>query len=277
MPLKILRQTATRLAWAMFLLAFAACLPSSGMAGTDGVDSSFVDVQLVIAADVSTSMDAEEKFLQAAGFAGAFRDPEIIKAITGGPAGRIAVTYFEWGGARRQRTVVPWMVIDGVTSAWEFAKRIERNKPSTLRRGTSIAAALDHALLLIDGSTLSAGRIVVNLSGDGPDDRALDLDRSRERLLERGATINAMAVIYKSLLDGVVEGGEETMTPADMLGYFRDRVIGGAGAFVEPVWAISDYSDAIRRKLLREIRDATLSAELTEAGDETALIGSIRE
>ena len=71
----------------MFLLAFTACLPSSGMAGTDGADSSFVDVQLVIAADVSTSMDAGEKRLQAAGFAGAFRDPEIIKAITGGPAG----------------------------------------------------------------------------------------------------------------------------------------------------------------------------------------------
>ncbi len=266
-----------RLAGAVFLLAFAACLPSSSKAGTDSADMSFVDVQLVIAADVSTSMDAEEKFLQAAGFAGAFRDPEIIKAITGGPAGRIAVTYFEWGGARRQRTVVPWMVIDGVTSAWEFAERIEHNKPSTLRRGTSIAAALDHAHLLIDDCNLSAGRIVVNLSGDGPDDRVLDLDRSRERLLDRGVTINAMAVIYKGLLDGVVEGGEETMTPADMLAYFEARVIGGAGAFVEPVWAISDYADAIRRKLLREIRGAMLSAELTEAGDETALTATIRD
>lgn len=258
----------------MFLLAFAACVSSSRMAGA-AADTSFVDVQLVIAADVSTSMDAEEKRLQAAGFARAFRDPEIIKAITGGPAGRIAVTYFEWGGARRQRTVVPWMVIDSVASAWEFAGRIERNNPSTLRRGTSIAAALDHALLLIEGSSLAAGRVVVNLSGDGPDDRTLDLDGSRERLLERGATINAMAVIYKSLLDGVVEGSEETMTSADMLAYFRDRVIGGAGAFVEPVWALSDYADAIRRKLLREIRDATLSAELTQAGGETAPAGPI--
>lgn len=264
-----------RLAKPAFLLIALAGWSSPGVAGS-GDD--FVDVQLAIAADVSISMDREEKLLQAAGFAAAFRDPEVIHAITGGPAGRIAVTYFEWGGARTQRLVVPWMVIDGVESAWEFAGRIEGNNPSKLRRGTSIAGALGHALDLLDASGIAAGRRIVNLSGDGPDDRALDLESVREKLLDSGVTINAMAVIYKGRLDGVVDGVEETMTPADMLAYFEKNVIGGAGAFVEPVWAISDYANAVKRKLLREIRDARLSAELTEADSgETALAGSSQE
>lgn len=259
MPAAFFRGIASRFARSAFYLIALAVWTSPSTAG-DG--DRFVDVQLAIAADVSISMDREEKLLQAAGFAAAFRDPDVIHAITGGPTGRIAVSYFEWGGARNQRTVVPWMVIDGVESAWRFAEQIERSRPGKLRRGTSIAGALGHALDLFDAGGIAAGRRIVNLSGDGPDDRALDLRSVREKLLDSGVTINAMAVVYKSLLDGVVDGVEDTMTPADMLAYFEENVIGGAGAFVEPVWAISDYADAVKRKLLREIRSPSLSASL---------------
>lgn len=248
----------------LFLAALAAWA-APAMAG--GSDDRFVDVQLAIAADVSFSMDREEKLLQAAGFAAAFRDPEIIDAIKEGPAGRIAVAYFEWGGARTQRLVVPWMVIDGIESAWSFAEQIEQSRPGRLPRGTSIAGALGQAQELLDAGGIAAGRRVVNLSGDGPDDRTLDLGSVRQRLLDSGATINVMAVVYKGLLDGVVDGAEETMTPAGLLAYFQENVIGGGGAFVEPVWSISDYATAIKRKLLREIRSPSLSASLTRSAD----------
>jgi hypothetical protein len=249
---------------AFFLVALAVW---AGPAVASGNDDRSVDVQIAIAADVSISMDREEKFMQAAGFAAAFRDPEVIDAITDGPAGRIAVAYFEWGGARAQRLVVPWTVVDGIESAWRFAEEIERARPGRLPRGTSIAGALARAQDLLDTSGIAAGRRVVNLSGDGPDDRTLDLQSVRQKLLDSGATINAMAVVYKSLLDGVVDGVEETMTPADMLAYFQENVIGGAGAFVEPVWSIADYATAIKRKLLREIRSPSLSASLMRSAD----------
>lgn len=245
------------------LLALLSGLPLGAMAGEVSSQSVPVDLQLVIAADVSLSMDPEEKRLQSAGFAAAFRDPEIVSAITEGPSGRISVAYFEWGGRRLQRMVVPWMVIDGVESAWNFASHIERARSSTLRGGTSVAAALDYAGAMLDES-VSAPRRIVNLSSDGIDDRALDLDGIRKNLFAGGVTVNAMAILYKGRLHGVVEGVEDTMTPADMLAYFRDRVIGGPGAFVEPVWSVADYKDAIRRKLLREIRHPALSAGLAD-------------
>ena len=251
--------------------AFLAALVWAAPAISGGNDDRFVDMQLAIAADVSISLDREEKFLQAAGFAAAFRDPEIIDAIAEGPVGRIAVAYFEWGGARAQRLVVPWTIVDGVESAWQFAELIERMRPGRLPRGTSIAGALAQAHDLLDAGGFAAGRRVVNLSGDGPDDRTLDLESVRQKLLDSGATINVMAVVYKSLLDGVVDGAGETMTPDDMLAYFQENVIGGAGAFVEPVWSISDYAAAIKRKLLREIRNPNLSASLVRSAGPNAI------
>ncbi len=222
-----------------------------------------VDVQLVIAADVSLSMDADEKRLQARGFAEAFRDPRLTDAIARGPTGRIAVAYFEWGGARQQRLVVPWTIIDGTGSAADFAERIGSRTPGRHHQGTSIAGALNYALGLMEAGGLLATRRVINISGDGVDDRVMDLDRVRGEIVRRGIVINGMAVVYKGRLQGVVDGVEDTMTPGDILQYFEENVIGGEGAFVEPVKERGDYSTAIMRKLIREIRGPSISAGLS--------------
>lgn len=212
-----------------------------------------VDLQLVIAADVSTSMDREEKTLQQQGFVLAFRDPELIRMMLAGPEGRISVTYFEWGGDRTPKLVVPWTVIDSPQAALAFAQRLERNFPSRLPRGTSIGMALDYSSYLLQSSGYDAGRNVVNLSGDGVNNNVPDVEETRARLLDMGTTINGMPIVYKSLLQGVLDGAEDDFPPEYLIDYYRNEVIGGPGAFVEPVTARQNYSAAILRKLIREI------------------------
>lgn len=212
-----------------------------------------VDVELVIAADVSISMDREEALLQQQGFVEAFRHPDILRAIDSGPAGRIAVTYLEWGGDRRHRVVVPWVLIDGAESAGRFADRLETSRPARFKRGTSISSALVRSHDLLQHSGFAGARRVINISSDGVNNKGPKLAHVRARLLADGVTINGLPIVYKGLLDGVVAGPAVRADPAFLIDYFERDVIGGPYAFVEPVTAIESYADAIRRKLVREI------------------------
>ncbi len=212
-----------------------------------------VDVELVIAADASVSMDREEALLQQQGFVEAFRHPDILRAIETGPTGRIAVSYLEWGGDSRHRVVVPWTLIDGAESARRFADRLEASRPARFKRGTSISSALLRSHDLLQQSGYAGARRVVNISGDGVNNKGPDLAHVRARLLANGVTINGLPIVYKGLLDGVVAGSELQTNPTFLIDYFERDVIGGPYAFVEPVTAIETYADAIRRKLMREI------------------------
>jgi len=224
-----------------------------------------VDVQLVVAADASISMDREEALLQQQGFVAAFRHPDILRAIDSGPTARIAVTYLEWGGDGRHRIVVPWMLIDGAETALRFAERLETSRPARFKRGTSISSALLRSHDLLQRSGFSGARRVVNISGDGVNNKGPDLAHVRARLLADGVTINGLPIVYKGVLDGVVAGSVIRADPAFLIDYFERDVIGGPYAFVEPVTAIENYADAIRRKLVREIAVPTY-AELAGAG-----------
>jgi hypothetical protein len=229
-----------------------------------------VDVQLVIAADVSISMDRQEKQLQQEGFARAFRHPEIVRAIQAGPLGRIAVVYFEWGGERQQRVVIPWMLIDGAASARRFAEDLEDRSPSKFIRGTSLSGALEKAAELFANSKFSGGKRVVNISGDGMNTQGREIEPVRRALVDLGITINGMPIVYKGLLDGVVRDREIPHDPQQLIDYFEQHVIGGSEAFVEPVVAMRNYEDAIHRKLLREI-GLPIYSDLNSTSEEAAL------
>lgn len=211
-----------------------------------------VDVELVIAADVSISMDREEKRLQQQGFARAFRHPEIVQAIRSGSLGRIAVTYFEWGGANQQRVIVPWMLISDAAAAEKFSERLEKNSPARFLKGTSLSGALEKSADLFRQGRFSGARRIINISGDGVNNKGSDLEPIRAALVSSGVTINGMPIVFKGLLEGVIEGAGFT-DPKLLIGYFEDEVIGGPHAFVEPVTAERNYTEAVHRKLLREI------------------------
>ncbi len=203
-----------------------------------------VDLDLVIAVDVSLSMDLEEQRLQRDGYVTAFRDPEIHKAVTSGPNGRVAVTYLEWAGPASQQVVVPWVVIDGPRAAIALADRLEA-APISRARMTSISRALQHSGRLLESSGTRPIRRVIDVSGDGPNNAGLPVVPARDELVAKGVTINGLPIMLK-LPTGFFD-------LADLDQYYSDCVIGGTGAFMIPIKNKSEFLSATRRKLLLEI------------------------
>ncbi|MEQ8814427.1 MAG: DUF1194 domain-containing protein [Thalassobaculum sp.] len=205
-----------------------------------------VDLELVLAVDVSRSMDAHEQALQRAGYVNAFRDAEVLRAIRSGPIGRIAVTYVEWAGAGLQHVVVPWMLVedaasgDGVSRALEFA-------PYDARRRTSISDALLFSAALFQTSGFAGSRRVIDVSGDGPNNQGVAVALARDRVLDQGIVINGLPI----MLNPRQPSGFFDVAELDL--YYEDCVIGGFGAFIVTVTDPSEFVSAIRRKLILEI------------------------
>lgn len=216
-----------------------------------------VDLALVVASDVSTSMSYAERRMQQKGFVDAFRHPRIIQAMKGGRSGRIAVTYMEWGGKGRQRIVIPWTIIEGEVSAWSFSMALEANFPATLRPGTAMGDALQFASLLFRECGCDPERSVINISGDGTSNIGQNLEPVRRALLSQGITINGLPIA-----SGEPSDGEQSIPPDQLISYFYREVIGGAGAFSVPVLSYETYPPAIYRKLLREISGAGEVADI---------------
>lgn len=206
-----------------------------------------VDLELVLAVDVSASIDGSEVDLQRVGYISALTDPDVVAAMTGGTLGRVAVTYVEW--AEFQRTLVGWTLIDSAAAAAAFAGRLAR-QPAPPGRTTVIDAALDHAATLFAGNGFDGTRRVIDLSSDGRDTYdPLDekVPAARDRVLAQRITINGLA-INPDNEQFIVEGAPE---PLDR--YFRSNIIGGPGAFIVVAQGIEDFPRAVLRKLVREI------------------------
>lgn len=208
-----------------------------------------VDVELVIAVDVSLSMDLDEQRIQREGYVAAFRDPEIHKAIASGAYGRIAVIYMEWAGPISQSVVVPWTVIDTPQSARALADRLEA-LPISRARLTSIGAALHFARDLFASSGAKSTRHVVDVSGDGPNNSGPPVAPARDKLVAEGIVINGLPIVLKTSAPSFFD-----LTDLDR--YYAECVIGGPGSFMVPVREISELKAAIRRKLLLEISGIT--------------------
>lgn len=214
-----------------------------GLAQPDG-DGVPVDVELLLAVDVSGSMDAEEHAVQRAGYLQALQHPELIEAITGGIHGRIALSYMEWAGPSAQVVVVPWREIDGAESAASFAAELDAI-PVAQIRGTSISGALAYGMTLFPDNGYQGLRRIVDVSGDGANRGGPPLAAVREAVVAAGIVINGLPIIIRPTA-GVV--------PLDR--YYWDCVTGGAGSFVIPVAAPEELAAAIRRKLVLEIAEA---------------------
>ncbi len=219
-----------------------------------------VDLELVLAVDVSGSMDVGERELQRDGYVQAFLHPDVIAAVTSGFSGRIAVSYVEWAGPRSQTMVMPWRLIDGKKASEAVSAELSRAESPRIR-GTSISGALAFSGALFDGNGFAGGRQVIDISGDGPNNMGLPVVPVRDAVLARGITINGLPVTLRPT-------GSFGL-PAGLLDiYYEDCVIGGPGAFFVSVQAPEQLADAIRRKLVLEIagrEPALVPAQLAQA------------
>jgi hypothetical protein len=199
-----------------------------------------VDAEIVLAVDASGSMDPHERDIQRQGYADALRHPDLMRAITAGWHGRIALSYFEWAGDVRPATLIPWRLVDGPEPAGAFASEIEANRVPTWR-GTSISRAINFAVDLLEVSEFEAAKRVIDISGDGPNNFGPPVTAARDRAVDLGITINALPILVRP------------SRGVELDRYFEDCVIGGQGAFVVVVSAPEEFSQAIRRKLILEI------------------------
>jgi hypothetical protein len=204
-----------------------------------------VDLELILAVDVSGSMDEEEHILQRQGYVAAFRHPEVINTIMSGFIGRVAVTYVEWAGPVSQVVTVPWRIIDGKDSAAALAD-ILADEPIAFIRGTSISGGLEFAEGLFDDNGFEGTRRVIDVSGDGANNMGGPVEAARDQALARGIVINGLPLLLRPRLYFWTDG-------AGLDDYYRDCVVGGPGSFVIPVTEKSHLARAIRRKLLLEI------------------------
>lgn len=220
------------------------CLPGAP-ADAQGAGEMAVDVELVLAVDVSRSMTERELEIQRRGYAEAIASIEVIEAIGGGPNGRVALTYVEWAGSISQRTVVPWTLIGSAADARAFARRLTTHFEAAMRR-TSISGAIDHAAGLFEGNGYGGLRQVIDVSGDGPNNEGRSVEAARDEAVARGIVINGLPLMTR-------EGMGFQWTLPDLDRYYEDCVIGGPAAFVVPVTDWSEFARAVRRKLVLEL------------------------
>src|SRR5262245_55034787 len=204
-----------------------------------------VDVELVIAVDVSYSMDPDEQALQREGYILALTSKEFLQALRQGANGRIAITYFEWAGQSDQKIVMPWRLIDGPEAADAVAAEIAR-APYRRASRTSISGALRFAKPLFDDSGYKGLRRVIDVSGDGANNAGPLIVPMRDDLLAAGITINGLPIMLKRPYVG-------TMDIEELDVYYEDCVIGGPGSFVIPIREREKFIEATRTKLVLEI------------------------
>lgn len=204
-----------------------------------------VDVELVLAVDISQSMDTEEQEIQRAGYVAALTSREFLDAIQVGPIGRVAVTYMEWGGVDEHFIVADWTIVQDAASASHFASKIAEAPLRQVQR-TSIASALQKSVELVETNQYMGLRRVIDISGDGPNNQGGSVTEMRDRMIAAGVTINGLPLMMKSN-----KNTWQAMLNLDH--YYEDCVIGGPGSFAIPVRSKEGFADAIRMKLVLEI------------------------
>lgn len=222
---------------AKFLALMAAVLLVAG-GSASALAQAAVDLQLVLAVDVSGSVSDERFKLQKQGYAEAFRNWRVLEAIRSGAAQAIAVTMTQWTGPSQQAQVVPWMVITDEASMLAFAEAVERTTRQLYGGGTSISGAIDHAMTLFPGAGAKGGRQVIDVSGDGANNRGRPAAEARDDAVRDGATINGLPIM-------ALEPGLDQ--------YYQSNVIGGPNAFMIVAETYETFAEAVLKKLVTEI------------------------
>jgi hypothetical protein len=209
-----------------------------------------VDVLLVLAVDVSRSVDEDEARLQREGYRNAVSDPMVVEAIRGGMIGAVGIAYVEWAGAEYQRLVLPWTRIASPADAFAWATRLDEAPRASLS-WTSISGALDFSRAVLADAPFEATRRVIDVSGDGVNNSGGAVEVARDRLLAEGVTINGLPIMNDRPTFG-------RLPPVPLDEYFRESVVGGPGAFVIPAEDFQAFGQAVKRKLIREIAETDI-------------------
>jgi len=242
------RRLAARRGWTRWLacLAAAAVICMGGAAPGLAQGDTPVDLELVIAVDISRSIDLKEARLQRDGYIEALRDREVIEAIESGILGRIAVGYFEWAGFGHHEIIVDWTLIDTAADALEFSNQLTHGFPKSASR-TSISSAISFGQSWFNDNGFEGTRRVIDVSGDGPNNWGELVTVARDRAVAEGVVINGLPILDRS-------GGLFARFHIDNLDlYYRNCVIGGEGAFIVTAEGHRDFARAVRRKLVLEI------------------------
>ncbi|HVY42823.1 MAG TPA: DUF1194 domain-containing protein [Hyphomicrobiaceae bacterium] len=212
-------------------------------------DDDQVDLLLVLAADVSRSVDAAKFKLQREGYAAAITHPKVVAAIESVPTGRIAICFVEWSGATAQAVMVDWTLIGNAAEAQAFADGVLM-APRLFMERTSISAAIDFALAQIERAPFKGSRHIIDVSGDGTNNSGRDVVQARDEALARGVTINGVAILST---DPLPSNPLHTHPPGGLLKYYEDNVIGGPGAFALAAETHADFGRSMISKLVKEI------------------------
>lgn len=217
-----------------------------------------VDLELVLAVDISGSIDPVEAELQRQGYVAALSHPRVIEAIELGPVGRIAVTYVDWANEHHHETRVEWTTVSDAKSAEAIAATLAE-APLATGRWTSISGAIDFAADLFAGNGYEGTRQVIDVSGDGYNNRGRPVTDARDDAVAAGITINGLPIVNERTNPW---GGPPAR---DLDIYYEDHVIGGPGAFIVVAESFDDFASAVLSKLILEIASAEPPTELVRA------------
>ncbi len=211
-----------------------------------------VDLLLVLASDVSRSVDAAKFKLQRDGYVAAISNPRVIDAIRSGPHGRIAICFVEWSGVGAQKVVIDWTLIDGAKAAQEFTSQLDEAQRSFADR-TSISGGIDFAMTQFERAPFQSTRRTIDVSGDGTNNSGRDVTAARDDALTQGVTINGLVILSEQPLSW---NADHTNPPGGLEAYYRNNVIGGPGAFVMVAENFNAFGQAIINKLIAEVAAA---------------------
>ena len=232
----------------LMLLTFAgAAAPPAAAAAAEPVD-----LLLVLAADVSRSVDSGKFQLQREGYAAAVSDPRVLDAIRSGRNGRIGLTFVEWSGVGSQRVVIDWTTIGDTESAKGFGDRL-LEAPRSFADRTSISGAIEFAMGQLARAPYESTRRTIDISGDGTNNAGRDVTLARDEALARGVTINGLVILSETPL---AWNPDHTNPPGGLDSYYRNNVVGGPGAFVLVAENFNSFGQAIVKKLIAEVAQA---------------------
>ena len=208
-----------------------------------------VDLLLVLASDVSRSVDAAKFKLQRDGYIAAISNPRVLEAIRSGPHGRIAVCFVEWSGIGAQKVVIDWTLIDGMKAAQDFISQLDEAQRSFADR-TSISGGIDFAMAQLERAPFQSTRRTIDVSGDGTNNSGRDVTAARDDAVAQGVTINGLVILSEQPLSW---NADHTNPPGGLEAYYRNNVIGGPNSFVMVAENFNTFGQAILNKLIAEV------------------------
>jgi Protein of unknown function (DUF1194) len=211
-----------------------------------------VDLLLVLAADVSRSIDSEKFQLQREGYAAAITDPRVLEAIRSGRAGRIGLSFVEWSGLTSQRVVIDWTTIGDAEQAKSFADRL-LEAPRSFADRTSISSAIEFAMTHLARAPFESARRTIDLSGDGTNNSGREVTQARDEAIAQGVTINGLVILSETPL---AWNPDHTNPAGGLENYYRNNVVGGPGAFVMAAQGFDSFGQAIVKKMMAEVAQA---------------------